>query len=569
MERPPPPTRMGDDDAGGSSERGAEDRATTEADMMLSLSRRLLELEIAEAGMEVAACEQRAAVARTRRRRSDEEAASGAGESERAATARWQEARERLRTAETALRELASATESTAAEDVSSPVTGMFARLNGKSGDADAAKNAQRRGGSELRSLLMAILDKMAEQDQPPPYRGAIGYPAKLDSMEETFEDAVLPYRSPYELLLEIIAEQLHSEVAACVLEPASCLEGNVVLGGALLLKRKGVKKSTKLAGEEVSYTDDEDALGNEGVLPGSMYLVECFSDEALGMAMAAEQPLLVEEGICRSAGTIPVELDVDAANRIKTENSGGQNCVTDMDSLSFLNRVPPLRPVDGSEFSFQREGDQISSEGESKMVRIPLTTSPDLFSLDRTPPSSAQSSVFSTFNPVNTLDEYDELTDDAKTRLLLKLESFTGILPRPRVVRTSIAAADGKYGSGTPPSLLDDLLLPLIDEAVRRQYLVRDAVRRRDFEAAEALKGGTSERQAALESARRAREEGRDDEAERLEEEAQLYKALRADATQDEGAYSRFLDRDEWYEREAQERIKRLDRSKFGTLLD
>ena len=59
-------------------------------------------------------------------------------------------------------------------------------------------------------------------------------------------------------------------------------------------------------------------------------------------------------------------------------------------------------------------------------------------------------------------------------------------------------------------------------------------------------------------------------DEAIRLaEEEAELYKALRADITQDEGAYDRYLDRDEWYERETQARIKRMDKSKFGTLLD
>ena len=53
------------------------------------------------------------------------------------------------------------------------------------------------------------------------------------------------------------------------------------------------------------------------------------------------------------------------------------------------------------------------------------------------------------------------------------------------------------------------------------------------------------------------------------MEEEAELYKALRADVTQDEFAYDRFLDRDEWYERETRARLKRLDKSKFGTLLD
>ena len=71
------------------------------------------------------------------------------------------------------------------------------------------------------------------------------------------------------------------------------------------------------------------------------------------------------------------------------------------------------------------------------------------------------------------------------------------------------------------------------------------------------------------MEKAQRAREEGLDEKAAQLEEEADLYKALRADITQDESAYDRFLDRDEWYERETRARLKRLDKSKFGTLLD
>jgi hypothetical protein len=71
------------------------------------------------------------------------------------------------------------------------------------------------------------------------------------------------------------------------------------------------------------------------------------------------------------------------------------------------------------------------------------------------------------------------------------------------------------------------------------------------------------------LEEAQRAREAGLEERALQLEQEAEIYKALRADVTQDEGAYSRFLDRDDWYERETQARINRLDKKKFGSLLD
>ena len=44
---------------------------------------------------------------------------------------------------------------------------------------------------------------------------------------------------------------------------------------------------------------------------------------------------------------------------------------------------------------------------------------------------------------------------------------------------------------------------------------------------------------------------------------------SLRADVTQDEGSYSRFLDRDEWYERDRQATAKRIKKSDFGNLLD
>jgi hypothetical protein len=178
--------------------------------------------------------------------------------------------------------------------------------------------------------------------------------------------------------------------------------------------------------------------------------------------------------------------------------------------------------------------------------------------------------SAFSTFVPVRSLDEYDALSDDAKARLLLKLESFRGILPRPRAVRSSSKVTSRDYHDGMPtPSILDEILLPLIDETVRRQYKIRDAERRGDFEGVYALRSLASSQYVALERAQRAREDGLVDEALRMEEEAELYRSLRADATQDELAYSRYLDRDEWYERETRERTKRLDKSKFGTLLD
>ena len=52
-------------------------------------------------------------------------------------------------------------------------------------------------------------------------------------------------------------------------------------------------------------------------------------------------------------------------------------------------------------------------------------------------------------------------------------------------------------------------------------------------------------------------------------ESEAEFLASLRADVTQDEGSYSRFLDRDDWYERERRATAKRVNKSSFGNLLD
>lgn len=477
--------------------------------MMLSLSQRLLELEVTEATMFMAECEKNLAIAN---------ASESNGEYE---LEQLEKARARLEQAETSLSELGGAT-------------------------ADNQSNAQ--------SLILSILDKLSEQENPPPYRGAIGYPAKLDSKKEMFEDSVLPYSSPYELLNEIISEQLNSEVIGCVLEQCSLLEGNLVVGGSLLLKRKSAERTTTIAGEEVSYSDDDDDYGNEGVLPRSMYLVECFSDEAIGFAMTSRRPILVQREIYERAATQDVELDVTEAMNVRNETRS-------QESISYLNRMPLIRLFDDiADLTNQVEGDRVLSKSQSRFIRIPLTTNPTLFDgSDQGPQSSAASNtgpVFSTFNPVASLDEFDTLSDDDKVRLLLKLESFKGALPRPRSVAND-------------PSLLDNILLPLIDESVRRQYQIRDAELRGDFEEANALREEISPRQRALEEAQAARDAGFEERALQLEEEAELYKALRADVTQDEGSYSRFLDRDDWYERETKARIKRLDKKKFGTLLD
>jgi len=536
-------------------------KETSEEDMMLSLSQRLLELEIKEAQMEVAECEQQLAISRAAQSSDETDSMMDLDLDNISANEDiklLENAKMRLQNAELSLRELTSAMRQKPGDSPSSPSSSFSFPWEEKTVSENRSKTS---------NLLFAVLDKMAEQKNPPPYRGAIGYPAKLDTKEEMFENSVLPYTSPYELLIDIIDEQLNSEVIGCVLEQTSLFEDNLVLGGALLLQRKGITKSVTIAGEAVSYTDDDDDYGNEGILPQSTYVVECYSDEAIGIAMASSLPVYVEQKTWERAGRVSVEVDASMATQAKKDATASENRV------NVMNRIPFMKPVDGFEFAVQVEGEKISSEQESKMIRIPLTTNPRLFDdsdLPQSPTANPNRSVFSTFNPVKSLDEYDSLSDDEKARILLKLESFQGELPRPRAVRASMSNRSDKcYEDEAPPSLLDDILVPLVDESVRRQFLIRDAERRRDYKEANALRESTSPRQKALEEAQLAREEGSEDDALKFEEEAELYKNLRADVTQDEGAYSRFLDRDDWYERETQARIKRLDKSKFGSLLD
>ena len=421
-----------------------------------SLSQRLLQLEIKEAQMAIAECEQLVAVSKANNRDGDKDKTDEA-------ELQLAKARERLQLAEILLNELEFAMQQSGEEENS-----LFSFTFPWN---DINKNKK-----QTQSLLNSIINKLTEQENPPPYRGAIGYDPQLDSKKEVFEDSLLPYSSPYDLLLDIIDEQLNSKLVGCVLEPTSLIEGNLVLGGAILLERKGVEKSTTISGEVVSYTDDDDDLGNMNVLPRSMYVVECFSDEAIGMAIAANMPIFVEKDIHNRAGQVEVEMDVKETASIKIDKGGESNQVEDIDSLSYYNRVPLVRPLDES-FASKFEGERISSQREEDVVRVPLTTNPDIFDVSSQAPSTSSSrSVFSTFNPVKSLDEYDSLTDDGKARLLLKLESFTSILPRPRAIRMSETSNNNSsdYDKGSPPSILDELILPLVDESIRRQYRIR-----------------------------------------------------------------------------------------------
>ena len=401
----------------------------------------------------------------------------------------------------------------------------------------------------QSKSSLATILDQITRQStndgaNAAPYRGATGYAPLLDSRED-LEDATLPYTSPFDLMREIIETQLQAQVMGVILENTSLLTGTLALGGAVILQKNTPKKSVSIAGELLTVDDQDEDYGT-GIKGGETYIVECAVDEAIGMALATQTTIQVEREIWDLArlAVLPVESNhsdylLDALSRWQPND----------EALSIL--------VEG-------QAQNQSKTARVSPLRIPRTTNSlfDALFEARSPQNQRSPSLFPTDNPIRSLKEYDELDNSGKALTLLSLSNFNGVLPRPRVLRESQFDA-------VNPNPLDTLLLPLIDESVRRQYLIREAEKRGDMDQMFKLESEKSRRQQALELAEVARDMGDDQAAERWLQEAELYTNLRADVTQDEGSYSRFLDRDDDYEKNLRAIAKRNKKSAFGTLLD
>jgi hypothetical protein len=389
-------------------------------------------------------------------------------------------------------------------------------------------------------SIVSDVLNKIVEWStldgqNAAPYRGAMGYAPMLDSKQD-IEESLLPYTSPYDFLKEILKDQLNAKVIGCVLENTSLLRGNLAVGGVVILQRIVAKETVKVLGESITVNKPEEEFGNDGVPGGEMMVVECDADEAIGLALTYNIPLKVESEVLERATAMA---EPSNTNVVKDEN--------------IWNVLPVWVQMD-KELSLGVEGVNQTARNTSP-ISIPRTTASLFDSIFESKPDN--SPLFPTDNPIVSLGEFDALSNEDKAKTLLEMSNFRGRLPRPRVVRN---AKDNP---------LDELLLPLIDESVRRQYLIRNAERSGDTARVEELKSAKSKYQAAKEKAEAARESGSDDATGKWESEAEFLETLRADVTQDEGSYSRFLDRDEWYERNRQATAKRVKKSSFGTLLD
>lgn len=377
--------------------------------------------------------------------------------------------------------------------------------------------------GRPSSSWMAQLLDSVADWstrggENAAPYRGAMGYAPKLDTKAD-IDKSYNTYTSPFDLMKEILEDQLKARVIGAVLENTSLLEGTSTVGGALVLQRIMATKTIQAGGQSLQVNDENQDFGNDNVKGGTTILVECDVDEAVGMALACEVPVRTEASLFERSS-------------VMAEPVGESPAPTSVRRV--LRRYQTLDP----ELSVLVEG-QASNRSNTERVaplRIPRTTVSLFDSLFEAPSESSASrrQLFPTDNPIQSLDQYDELSDDGKARTLMTMSNFEGRLPRPRVLR--LAKKEKKE------SPLDDLLLPLIDESVRRQYLIRDAKKRGDTQRVQEMEEQKSRRQIAQEKAEEARLVGEDLVAAWWEEEARLYDSLRADATQDEGSYSRFL---------------------------
>ena len=419
-----------------------------------------------------------------------------------------------------------------------------LARLHTAESTLQALENRQSVSTSALVPIIDRIVQSTTRQDtNAAPYRGAMGYAPMLDT-EQDIETGTLPFSSPFGLMKEILEDQCKAKVIGALLENTSLLQGTLAVGGAIIIQRMTAKTTTKIAGEEVSINDDTVDYGNTGISGGNTILVECSVDEAIGMALVAKAPLQIESDIWNRANLLATSLPHGESDNV-------------MDTLR------QWKPNQDLALLLEGQPRNQSQSQQPSPLRIPRTTTSLFDSMfeSRAPDSSGRrSSLFPTDNPIRSLDEYDALSDSEKALTLMTVSNFDGKLPRPRVLRTEAE----KESNGQSLGLLDTLLLPLIDESVRRQFLIRDALRRRDYETVRELEDKKSRRQALLEMAEEAKEVGNESDAAAWETEAEFYASLRADVTQDEGSYSRFMDQDEWYARDRLAQAKKVDRKKF-----
>jgi hypothetical protein len=315
-------------------------------------------------------------------------------------------------------------------------------------------------------------------------------------------------YPSPYHMLLDSLRRDCCADVTTVLIENTDLL-GSLVLGGALLVERRPPQ-----SGDSGSY-----AAGSGPPMAQPSFqskaeseLCECTPDEAIGLALAIRG----EHGSGGGSG----EDDVDDAI-VRVEQSVWSACC-----------VP-------AQYSMQR--------GKMRVYAAEPTDAPG----ERTSGAGTGGTAdFKAAVPlpweITSVDELVKMSREDRARSALAAGMR---LPRAR---------DASEES------LTDLLLPLLDEDVRRQVRVRRALDAGDLETAAFLDSAVTRRGRLLAALRDAVESECYAEAADLAAELRIETERRQDFTQDEGAYDRFLDQDDWYARDqARARERELEKER------
>ncbi|CAN0052787.1 unnamed protein product, partial [Phaeothamnion confervicola] len=247
-----------------------------------------------------------------------------------------------------------------------------------------------------------------------------------------------------------------------------------VTLGGAVYLEK--LPDRVKILGENVP----------KPFSGGERRVVDCATDESVGLAVALRRAVLVPRGLWEAASTRASFVMNGGRMRLGVDIRGAKVSQADVMALGASGRVAGAAALPPPDRISKRQFLSMSAADKRAVLRA------------------------------------------------------AGVRPPRR--RQAQKAAGGRDGGGATEAL-DDLLLPLMDETVRRDVLIHRAVERENYAAAASLSEGKSERHVVAERLAEAVATEDFPLAARLRERLDWLQQLRADMTQDEGSYQKDLD--------------------------
>lgn len=216
----------------------------------------------------------------------------------------------------------------------------------------------------------------------------------------------------------------------------------------------------------------------------GDTIVVECAGEEAIGMALACDLPISVDQKVWQ-------EVTTDIA-------LGNVEPLAVGDPESVFNVIPPVKSI-ASDRAIVTEGGEVLLQGRANSKESSQGNS------DR---SMADEVLEETDITIDSLEDYESLSIPDRARYVLSSGRFDGKLPRPRVLRefqeqvlefvnlnqqsTETKNKDEQRAPiiRTTLSPLDEILVPIIEnELVQLEIKQKDAILRRDQMTADAIK--------------------------------------------------------------------------------